>query len=155
MVLSKKIKGAFNMNNYSKNNQLHFKVSAKCGHVGKSYYYRGLFYVQAEDGKNAASIVRDTARVKHHHKHAILSVEKITFAEYTEGQQVQKNNPYFNCHNKQEQNFFYDISSNDIYPEIKKERKDNADRKSKLEKQHRFYRKMDKYGILLDEGLTI
>lgn len=36
----------------------YYEVVAKCGHVGKRYYYRGVFYVNAETGAEAASAVR-------------------------------------------------------------------------------------------------
>lgn len=73
----------------------YFEVSAKCGHVGRTYYYLGKFYVQAPDGKTAASIVRNMPRVMHHHKDAILSVTRIGYEEYQKGRSRLQKDPYF------------------------------------------------------------
>ena len=59
-----------------------FKVTAKCGHVGRNHYVVKNFPVQASNGREAAKIARDLPRVKHHHKDAIINVEEITFSEY-------------------------------------------------------------------------
>ena len=56
----------------------YFKVVAKCGHVKRDKYYEGTFYVYARDAKGAAAFVRQFPRVKHNHKDAIISVDKIT-----------------------------------------------------------------------------
>ena len=124
----------------------YFEVSAKCGHVGRTYYYLGIFYVQAPDGKTAASIVRNMPRVKHHHKDAILSVTRIGYEEYQKGRAMLQKDPYFICHNKREQKMVTDIISKNIFLEPQKERIENIDRKCKLEKLRRQYRKLDKYG---------
>ena len=52
----------------------YYEVLAKCGHVGKKHYVPVKFAVIAEDGKEAAKMVRYFPRVKHNHKDAILNV---------------------------------------------------------------------------------
>lgn len=94
-----------------------YKVVAKCGHVGRHYYYEGVFYTVAIDGREAARIVRHAGRVKHDHKDAILSVTEITEEEFRAGWREVKNNPYFNCQNKQEQNLILAEIAEDIKPE--------------------------------------
>lgn len=94
-----------------------FEVVAKCGHVGKRYYYRGEFYVTAENGKEAAAIVRQMPRVKHDHKYAILSVTKITAMEFRQGCIKYACEAYFNCTNQQEQALLWDEISPNVYPE--------------------------------------
>ena len=57
-----------------------YKITAKCGHVGKKNYIPIKFAVCAEDGKEAAKKVRNFARVKDNHKDAILDVKSISIA---------------------------------------------------------------------------
>jgi hypothetical protein len=126
-----------------------FKVAAKCGHVGKGRFYMGTFYVQAQDGKAAAAMVRMRPRVKHDHKDAILSVAKIGYAEFKQGQAACQENLFFCCHNTQQQRQYMENIAGNIYAETdfgKREKKDNADRLSKLEAVRRHNRKMNKYG---------
>lgn len=80
-----------------------YKVIAKCGHVGQNYYIDKVFAVMAETGKEAAAIVRNMPRVKHHHKDAIRSVEEISFDVFYALKANFRNDPYFHCHNIQEQ----------------------------------------------------
>ena len=94
-----------------------FKVVAKCGHVGKRFYYRGEFYVSAESGKAAAAMVRQMPRVKHDHKYAILSVTKIDESEFKQGRTKFACEAYFNCTNQQEQALLWDEISPNVYPE--------------------------------------
>lgn len=54
-----------------------YKVIAKCGHVGKGKYIQIAFAVKANDGKEAAKIVRKFPRVKHDKKDAIINVIKL------------------------------------------------------------------------------
>lgn len=82
----------------------YWKVEAKCGHVRKSRYIIKTFYAYAENGKEAAKIVRWKARVKHHDKEAIISVIEITYDEYQKGITEQRSDPYFQSHSRQEQN---------------------------------------------------
>jgi hypothetical protein len=127
-----------------------FEVTAKCGHVGRGRYYQGLFYVQAENGKAAAAIVRMMPRVKHNHKDAIIAVTKISHAAYKKGAAVQRKNPYFDCRNNQEQLLVLAIIAEDIHCETyngnsKRRRHKFSDRRAKCNALLRYYRKMDKY----------
>lgn len=109
----------------------YFLVTAKCGHVGKRFYYKGNFYVEAENGRIAAKVVRDIPRVKHDHKDAILSVNKINYQDFIIGQQEEEKNPYYRCHSKQEQNIYWDIIIKNIYEDCHHEKK-----KQKYKKHH-------------------
>ena len=82
----------------------YYRITAKCGHVGKNSYVIKNLYVRAESKKEAAKLARDIPRVKHHHKDAIRSVEEITLAQYRAGRAAQREDPYFCSKNKQEQN---------------------------------------------------
>lgn len=80
-----------------------YKVTAKCGHVGRSNYVLKDFPVKAENGRDAAKIARRIPRVKHHHKDAIVRVIEITLEEYYALILANKNDPYFSCENVQDQ----------------------------------------------------
>ena len=95
----------------------YFEVVAKCGHVGRRFYYRGVFYIAAEDGKAAAKAVREFPRVKHDHRDAILQVTRVSEEEYLEGWVRYANDPYFRCKNIQEQGIYWEEISAHIYPE--------------------------------------
>ena len=91
----------------------YFKVTAKCGHVGKNKYYKGDFYIRAETKEEASKITRNMPRVKHDKKDAILNVEEIDHETYIKGIKENSKHPYFNCKNKQEQNrFLQEIQEN-------------------------------------------
>jgi hypothetical protein len=57
--------------------QRYFAVSVKCGHVGNRYYIPITFPVIAPSASDAAAIVSQFPRVKHHHKDRILAIESI------------------------------------------------------------------------------
>lgn len=127
-----------------------YEVTAKCGHVGRGQFYMGLFYVSAENGRAAATLVRQMPRVKHDHKDAILSVASISDTEYQTGKAAHKANLYFSCKSKQEQLTYSEEIFADIYIETsfrKNEIRDNADRQAKLEVMRKLFRKMEKYGL--------
>ena len=124
----------------------YYEVKAKCGHVGKMYYYEGTFYEVAEDGKEAATIVRERPRVKHQHKDAILSVKKITLEEYLDGKKRKESEVYFRCENPQEQDLFWDEIGNKVFPEPRYlvEEKEREPKWKKPYKRERFdWRKED------------
>lgn len=81
----------------------YYEVIAKCGHVGRKHYVPVKFAVIAEDGKEAAKMVRDFPRVKHDHKDAILNVNKIDYERFQEIVEMNRNDPYLKCHSRQEQ----------------------------------------------------
>lgn len=80
-----------------------YEVCAKCGHVGRNYYVDKVFAVRASSAKEAAKVVRDFPRVKHHHKDAIRYVIRIDEARYWEIRRMNDMDPYFTCHSIQEQ----------------------------------------------------
>ena len=80
-----------------------FEVCAKCGHVGRNNYIDKIFVVRASSGKEAARVVRNFPRVKHHHKDAIRYVIRIDEARYWEVRRMNDMDPYFFCHSVQEQ----------------------------------------------------
>ena len=81
----------------------YFKVTAKCGHVGKNRYFPAAFYITAENGREAAKVARVMPRVKHDHKDTILSVSEIDVDSYILGKESSMSNPYWLCKNIQEQ----------------------------------------------------
>ena len=91
-----------------------FAVTARCGHVGRKNYARKTFAIEADSGKTAAKVVRGLPRVKHHHRYAIIDVEKVNYERYLEIIEANNADPYFHCHSVQEQRKYID---NDIYPE--------------------------------------
>lgn len=97
-----------------------YEVIAKCGHVGKGYFYKGVFFISAESGREAAGIVRSMPRVKHDKKDAILAVTEISLADYRIGKSEYHSNPFFRCSNSQEQMRITDIIESQIFEEDKK-----------------------------------
>jgi len=84
-------------------NNKFYKVTCKCGHVGKKYFIRINFPVIATCGKDASAIARYIPRVKHDHKDAILNCCEITQEEFENLQSINKNDPYLKCDCIQEQ----------------------------------------------------
>lgn len=132
----------------------YFEVIAKCGHVGRSYYYEGHFYVVAESRKEAAMQVKIAPRVKKHHEDVILNVIKIDNTAYEKGVIREEKNPYKNCNNKQDQQIVWDLIEPYIKPETEKQiiyrkRKVDYSEKSNLKSRNgiRNERKYYKYNI--------
>ena len=91
----------------------YFLVDMKCGHMGKNKYVVKTFAIKAIDGKEAAKIARTMSRTKHHHKFAVISVNKVTKEEYMERLEKNRCDPYFSAHSVQEQR----LACPDIYLE--------------------------------------
>lgn len=85
------------------NQEKYYKVTAKCGHVGRKKYIKIDFPIKASSGKEAAKRARDYPRVKHDHKDAIINVVKISKEQYFELKRKNKIDPYLNSNNIQEQ----------------------------------------------------
>jgi len=102
-----------------------YKVTAKCGHVGKYYCVLIDFPIKATNGVEASNIARSMPRVKHDHKDAILSCEKITKEEYELLLEVNSNDPYLQCKSVQDQKYSCDMDGRIIpdtyYDEYKEE----------------------------------
>lgn len=92
----------------------YYEVKAKCGHVGRKYYALKSFAIKANNGEEAAEIARYIPRVKHHHKDAIREVNEIDESRFFEIIDNNHKDPYFFCHNIQDQRSYED---NDIYME--------------------------------------
>jgi hypothetical protein len=125
-----------------------FEVKAKCGHVGKGYYYEGIFYIKAENAKAAAAKGRQMPRVKHDHKDAILSVTQLTYEQFKAGCAKRDNIPYYHCGNKQEQSEVYENIAFGIFEEsglLQDQSAEDFDRKLRLAVLRRMERKTNKY----------
>ena len=94
-----------------------FKVTAKCGHVGRDKFYKGEFYVKAQSASEAASKVRNYPRVKHNHADAILGVQEIKHEDYINGRKAIENEIYFHCNSRHMQALYWDEISKNIYEE--------------------------------------
>lgn len=113
----------------------YYKVVAKCGHVGRGHYIIKDFFIKAEDGKEAAYIVRFRPRVKHHWKNAIVTVTLISKEEFIRGQKLFKSDPYFNVTNSSEQKLLNAVDYEQVFEFEKPERK-------KKDKSSIFYNKV-------------
>ena len=80
-----------------------YEVQAKCGHVRKNMYTLKTFAISASSRVEAAALVRNLPRVKHHHRDAILRVVEIDWNRYYEIQHLNRQDLYFQCHSIQEQ----------------------------------------------------
>lgn len=95
----------------------YFKVTAKCGHVGKNNFYKGNIFLKAENAKEAASIARNCPRVKHDQKYAIINVDEICFEDFEEGRSNNHKIHYFTCESVQEQRMYISEIENNIFVE--------------------------------------
>jgi len=141
----------------------YYRVEAKCGHVGRNNFYLGAFFIKAESGEDAAKKVKQYPRVKHHHKDAIRSVQEIDYQIYLKGYEEYKNNPYFVCHNKQEQKCCQEIIQDNIHEDGRNTRginmayertgrySDITGREAKRLVIERVDRKMRKYGLRYEQ----
>ena len=89
----------------------YFKVTCKCGHVGKKYFIRISFPIIAASRKDASSIARYIPRVKHDHKDAILECVVISELDFFLLKEENNNDPYLKCDCVQEQRNIIDFSS--------------------------------------------
>lgn len=135
-------------------NMNYYKVICKCGHVGRKHYVPIQFAIIAENGKEAARIGRNLPRVKHQHKDAVLNVIKISYEDYLELNEINNNDPYLKCKNKQQQNETCDLSNrmlidehNVVKPIDKTKRKEHVEYILKKQRLvERFNRKERLYG---------
>lgn len=95
-----------------------YRVTCKCGHIGRQFFIRIDFPVNADSGKEAAEIARNIPRVKHDHKDAILNCVEIDYEEYLIIQKINNNDPYLKCKNPQEQDHIADLADR-LEPEPK------------------------------------
>ena len=126
----------------------YYKVIVRCGHVGIRRYIPQSLYIKAINGKEAAKIARRIGRVKHDHKFAILDVKIIGKDDYQEGLLANRNDPYFQATNIQEQRIncpnLYQLIQREEEPiTYKKSRKRRnlieAERKEEWQKEKKYY----------------
>lgn len=131
----------------------YYKVLAKCGHVGRNRYILKWFYRKANSGEEAARIIRNTPRVKHHHKDAIREVVRIDYDEYINGVKIMASDMYFNVHNSTDQKLYNCIKQEDVYPEVekKKYKKNRNGRRLKYEALEKEWKHIIKGGRIYDE----
>ena len=107
----------------------YFAVTTRCGHVRKGKYIEVTFAIMAESGKDAAAIGRSMPRVKRDNPMAIINVNELSYDDYLNLLEDNKNNPYLKCKSRQEQNMYCP----NIYKEVKElyEEKDSFEYKEK------------------------
>ena len=108
----------------------YYKVITRCGHVRSTNYIPKVFYVKAENGREAASKARLIPRVKHNHKFAILGVKEIKRYEYLEGVKVNANDNFLKVQNVQEQR----LLCPNLYEEVIKEENEVTHKKPQLKR---------------------
>lgn len=89
----------------------YFAVTAKCGHVGRRHYVEITFPVAAQNLKEAVAKVKRFSRVKKDHKDVIKNIKRISYEEFLNLSEVNKNDPYLNAKNRQEQDLYQDLDS--------------------------------------------
>ncbi len=92
-------------------NKRYFKVTAKCGHVGKGNYVPIAFAVRAESRSEASQKVMGYHRVKKQLNDAIISCEEIDKKSYKELMHVNAENPYLKCKCNRQQREIMDFVS--------------------------------------------
>lgn len=128
----------------------YYIVTTKCGHVGKNKYIVIDFPVLAENGKDAARKAREIPRVKHHHKDAILNVKEVTLEDYNKSIEMNHNDDYLKCSNRQEQNLIENIGERIINCEsdtIKKRTYDNVWVHKVCVRNYRKYILLNRVGV--------
>ena len=110
-LLCKKIEnsGVERKNKTMTPNTKYFKVTAKCGHVGKMRYVPINFAVRAESASEAAQIAKRFPRVKKQLWDAIIGCVEITKKEYKELLRINNHDPYLNCTSSREQTLINDL----------------------------------------------
>lgn len=101
----------------------YFEIVAKCGHVGKGFYYEGHLFIKGHDEIEVAKRVKNYARVKKNHKDYILDSNEIGYEEYIIGLESMRNDPYFTCKNIRDQKECYDVIKQSIKEETETQKK--------------------------------
>ena len=123
---------------------MYCKVLVKCGHVGINNCINIWLPIEATNRKDAAAKARWMPRVKHHHKDAILNVSEISKEEYYELIEINNNDPYLNCHSKQDQNCIDDLYTRIIEDTYNSSKNKKNDKKLFIYK-NRLIRNVKKY----------
>lgn len=104
----------------------YYKVTCKCGHVGKAHYVPISFALIANSKKEAAEKARSIPRVKHQHKDAILNVEEVDYEAYKCLVKDNNYDPYLKCSNKQEQSLIIDFETRIVHDPHYENQRENA-----------------------------
>lgn len=108
-----------------------FKVTCKCGHVGRQNYIPISFPICALSKKEASEKARYFPRVKHNRKFAIFDCKEINSEEFLVLKNEIENDPYLKCKNIQDQREIINLKSRILHdPEF-------IDENAKTEKSHR------------------
>ena len=78
-------------------NKKYYKVTAKCGHVGKGNYVPINFAVKADTASEASQIVKRFPRVKKQLWDSIIACVRISKKEYKRLRKINSEDPYLNC----------------------------------------------------------
>lgn len=113
-----------------------FKVTTKCGHVGRNNFIYIEFPIVAESKKEASEIARWMPRAKHHDKHCILACVEINKEEYEALWEKNLNDPYLKCNNIQEQKLINNLEDRILFS--KREERKRHD-KSVVEYKNKKY----------------
>lgn len=106
----------------------YYLVVVKCGHVRRSQYILKAFPIRAFDGKDAARIARNKARVKHDDKYAIVSVNELSKEQYDIEKKKFSEDNYHKVHSIQEQRMLCP----NIYLEVLKEEQKETHKKTNV-----------------------
>ena len=108
-------------------NKKYYKVTAKCGHVGRGNYVPINFAVRADSASSASQIAKRFPRVKKQLWDCIIACVEISKKEYKELLRINKNDPYLNCRCARDHSLILD----------------EAERVVRMETQERSHRKVE------------
>ena len=124
-----------------------FKVTVKCGHVGKNKYVLIDFAIKAESRKEASFIAKRIPRVKHHRKDTIVDCVEVSEEEFKEIVEKNNNDMYLKCKNIQEQRLIEGFESRIMSYEVEE------DNKLKAKREARINHKINRYKELIEDRL--
>lgn len=100
-------------------NKKYYKVTAKCGHVGRGNYVPINFAVIADSASDASQIVKRFPRVKKQLWDCIIACVEISKKEYKELLRINKNDPYLNCRCARDRSLILDEAERVVRMEIR------------------------------------
>lgn len=80
----------------------YYFVIAKCGHIGRNKYVEVTFAIKAESKKEAVQLVINRGKVKKQLKNSISNVYEVSYEEYMNQMNINKDNIYLHAHYKRE-----------------------------------------------------
>ena len=114
-------------------NKKYFKVTAKCGHVGKNNYVPINFAVRAETASEASQIAKRFPRVKKQLWDSIIACVQISKKEYKELLKTNREDPYLQCKCARDHSFVLNEAER-----IVRIQKDNSHRKAEEVKNMKY-----------------